>query len=1409
MEQIEQSPLLNANDLSRTATGVWRDDAGQEFIYSDGDAAENSLRQILLSVKDRSSLSLELEKEISDWISEYHLSGERANVYRFLNLEGLRNGLELGAGCGAISRYLGEQGIVIDAVEGNSRRADICKLRCEDLDNIHIINANFNNLNFPSSSYDAVFLNGVLEYAARFLPGSKDDRTALLAILARAASSLKEDGLLFVAIENRMGLKYWLGANEDHYGKAYKGLYGYPAGLGIKTYDKGEWDSLLTDLPGDFFHRFIYPFPDYKMARSVLADSFIEKYPFAHSNLYRMSSTDNGRVLAADLHEFLLWKALHNSGHFQEYANSFFIILSRNAERLNKVCDHDFMHFSGRGRKPAFRTITAKPQDQAVVKKECLLKDVSGGSTFLQHNLDDAEYVSGPLLVSSWLHAALEDDENVFEQCIRDYYEFLQNYWLRHPANDDAFDLLPFNIVVADNGDWRIIDKEWRLTLTLSPEFLLFRTLLWFPLGNENILENIFTKFKISTLHDFISYGFGLLSLSLEEKLDDFVALEERVQAEIETQIRSHPIKNKLMEPCRRRSLGVQADSFPAQVYWSVENAQWSEDNSVIASGRVGGDPQVLSFKLPSAAKGLTRLRFDPADRGGFFRIHRLTVSADNGTGGEHERITWSLEGVAAIAAAAEMTNISYCKNFLGELFISVSDDPSLVFDLPGHFRAGRGIGAVLVEVEMDWPKSADFLVVMDSLGKKLVKQESELVKQTSELERLQQTYENHSLEQAAMISRQAEKLQEISGQVRAKDIHITTLEGEISAMKRTLAWRTAEFIRNKIYYRLLDGSVLLKKSIRTVRQEGFRQFWRKARLAMNTSADAATLGLRREDYDLWVQHHRLTDHDIMEIRNNSKAFRIKPLISIIVPVYNVDQVWLEKAIDSVRNQLYDNWELCLCDDCSPKAHVREVLKRYAGLDKRIKILLKEKNEGIAVTSNAAFSLATGDYVGLLDHDDELSIDALYENVKVINEVPGVGLIYSDEDKLDMQGNRVDPFFKPDFSPELICSQNYICHFSVIARSILDEIGGFREGFDGSQDHDLVLRVIEKAQKVHHIPKILYHWRKIPGSTAAVYDSKSYAWEAGRKAVEEFLVRSGVRATVSLGRYQGSYRVRREIIDEPLVSVIIPFKDKSDILKTCIDSIIKKSTYKKFEILGVSNNSSEKETFSLMRSLSEQDQRIQFVEYNVPFNFAAICNHAVDLAKGDYVVLLNNDTEVISPEWLESLLEQAQNPDVGAVGGKLYYPDYRVQHAGIVIGMAGVAGHPHHFFHKDDVGYYARPHVIHNVSAVTGACMMVRKQLYLAVGGMDSEQFAIAYNDVDFCLKLLRKGYRNVFTPYSEMFHHESLSRGYEDTPEKLERLTRESEAFRRKWHDLLEKGDPYYSPHLTLAGENFALRLQ
>ncbi|MDW7772673.1 MAG: glycosyltransferase [Desulfobulbaceae bacterium] len=1391
MDNKNKSPLIACNGLTHAAYGLWSSIAGRDINYSDGDAAENTLMEILRQAGDRTASSLELEAAIYDWVTEYHLSSDRANIYRFLDLSGVRTGLELGAGCGAVTRYLGEQAIMLDAVEGNRRRAEICRLRCNDLENVHVVHADFNGLKLPESSYDAVFLTGVLEYAGMFLPKTIGDRSALLEVLSRACSSLNGDGLLCIAIENRLGLKYWLGAREDHFGRQYVGLYGYPEEIGIRTYDRTEWESMLAALGGEYSHRFIYPFPDYKMARAILSEDFITGREHAYSHLYRMLSRDNGTPIQSEMNEFLLWEGLHKTGRLRDFANSFFILVGRNSDRLDKACPYDFMHFSGRGRKPGYRIRTSKRADRDVVQKEYLLPGKAGEPTaWLTHDLGDAPYRSGSLLITRWIHALVHSDPAVFEECIREFYRFLKKYWAENSRTDDAFDLLPFNIVVDGEGAWHRIDTEWHVHVPFTPEFILFRALLWFPFTSEMLLGPVLERNGLETVQDFIGYGFQLVSLDPVDRLAGFVALEESIQAEIEMQVHSQPVQKLLRENLRYRNVNVRPETFPVQLYWSGENGEWSEDRCIDRTARIGADSQTITFRLPPTAKNAARLRFDPVNQAGFIHISSLRAYAQ-----PDGQLIWEINGSSAIAAAASMNNLHYCKSGLGEVFIATSNDPSLIFDPPEKVKEAMDRGPVTLQIEMDWPRSTDFLVAMDSLGKKLVRLELEREEERNRFIR-------------EFSRKYTEEIKEKSDQVRTKDIHIGNLEAELTAMKQTRIWRNAEWMRRRIYYPLLDARVLLKKSFHTLRHEGPGQVIRKARRVMSETPSAETVGQCQHDYDLWMEKHRLTGDDLARIRQDIAGLPVKSLVSIVVPVYDVDEVWLTRTIESVRSQLYENWELCLCDDCSPKPHIRQVLQRYAELDSRIKVLLSEKNSGIAAASNMALSLATGDFVGLLDHDDELTVDALYEVVRVINQQPEADLIYSDEDKLDMQGRRVDPFFKPDFSPELIYSQNYICHFTVIRKSILDEIGGFREEFDGSQDHDLILRTIEKARRVCHIPKILYHWRKIPGSTAAVYDSKSYAWEAGRKAIEESLARTGIKGKVYFGKYQGSYRVQREIIGRPPVSVIIPFRDKADLLRKCIGSILEKSTYPHFEILGVSNNSSELDTREAMAALTRRDKRVRFVEYNVPFNFAGLCNHGVEQAGGEYVVLLNNDIEIITPEWMEALLELAQADEIGAVGGKLIYPDQRIQHAGIVLGMAGVAGHPHHFFHKDDVGYYARPHVIHNVSAVTGACMMVGRDLYRDAGGMDSEHFAVAYNDVDFCLKLLRRGLRNVFTPYCEMIHYESATRGYEDTPDKLARLQKEAAFLAQKWPEYIGREDPWYNPNLSLESENFAVRL-
>jgi len=534
--------------------------------------------------------------------------------------------------------------------------------------------------------------------------------------------------------------------------------------------------------------------------------------------------------------------------------------------------------------------------------------------------------------------------------------------------------------------------------------------------------------------------------------------------------------------------------------------------------------------------------------------------------------------------------------------------------------------------------------------------------------------------------------------------------------------------------------------------------------------------------------------------------FDKKPLISIIMPVYNVSPEWLDKAIISVESQWYENWELCIADDKSTNKETLDYLKSIN--NPKIKITFLEKNLNISGASNAALSLAKGEYIALLDNDDELTPDALYEMVKVINQTDA-DFIYSDEDFISTEGVCSNPHYKPDFSPDLLLSHNYITHFSCFKKVLLEKVGYFNSQFDGSQDYDLFLRLTEQTNNIEHIQKVLYHWRTIEGSTSADSEAKPEAIERSKRVLEAAMHRRGIDATIEYGNLNHFFRVKYTIKNNPLVSIIIPFKDKPELLDMSINSILEKSTYQNYEIIGISNNSEEQETFDMMDRLERKDTRVSFYEYNIEFNYADINNYAVNTyAKGEHILLLNNDIEVIEPTWLEAMLEHSQRDEIGCVGAKLYYPNDTIQHAGVIIGLGGYAGHSHKMYPRDNPGYFNRLNAIQNLSAVTAACLMIKKRIYQEVEGMDEVNFKVAYNDVDFCLRVLEKGYINLFTPYAQMYHHESISRGYETTPEKIARFQTEKEALSQRHKHILTQGDPYYNPNLTQDKEDFSLCL-
>ena len=540
------------------------------------------------------------------------------------------------------------------------------------------------------------------------------------------------------------------------------------------------------------------------------------------------------------------------------------------------------------------------------------------------------------------------------------------------------------------------------------------------------------------------------------------------------------------------------------------------------------------------------------------------------------------------------------------------------------------------------------------------------------------------------------------------------------------------------------------------------------------------------------------------KIEKEITLFTKQPKISIIMPVYNISPQWLKLAIDSIEAQWYTNWELCIADD---KSTNNDTLVYLKSLDNpKIKVTYLEQNSNISAASNAALDLAEGEYIVLMDNDDEITPDALYEMVKVIN-TTDAEFIYSDEDFNSTEGVCSNPHFKADFSPDLLLSHNYITHLTCFSKVLLDKVGHFNSQYDGAQDYDLFLRLTEATNNIYHIPKVLYHWRTLETSTSANSEAKPEAINRGKQLIEDTLARRGINASVVHANLNHYFRVQYAIEGEPLVSIVIPFKDKPELLDMCINSILDKSSYKNYEIIGISNNSEESETFKMMKSLEAKDNRVSFYEYNVDFSYSDINNHAVNsYVKGTQILLLNNDIEIISPDWIESMLEHSQRPEIGCVGAKLYYPNDTIQHAGIIIGLGGYAGHSHKMYPRDNPGYFNRLNVIQNLSAVTAACMMVKKDIYIELGGLDNEAFKIAYNDVDFCLRVREKGFLNIFTPYAQMYHHESLSRGYEDTAEKIARFNAEKISLDQRHGAFIKNGDPYYNPNLSLDTEDFSL---
>lgn len=659
-------------------------------------------------------------------------------------------------------------------------------------------------------------------------------------------------------------------------------------------------------------------------------------------------------------------------------------------------------------------------------------------------------------------------------------------------------------------------------------------------------------------------------------------------------------------------------------------------------------------------------------------------------------------------------------------------------------------------------------------------------------------------------------------------DSSLQAARGDLESVLASTSWRMTKPVRwfGRMMRRLKNGAqayrvarsrhasglAVVRRAWRVYRTGGWGAVKQKARSLLQRTEPALHDRQSADepaplDYSEWVRRYDTLDESrIAALQSRADVLPVRPLVSILMPVYNPQLEDLRRAIASVQAQIYPAWELCICDDASTDKSIRPYLEKVAGEDSRIRLVLADRNGHISIATNSALEVACGEWVAFLDQDDELRPHSLLCVMERLVQDQNVRVVYSDEDKILPNGLRFDPYFKPDFNLGLLRSHNYMCHFSIYQRAFLMDLGGLRAGFEGAQDYDLALRAADRLPRdaILHIPHILYHWRVSPGSTAAGHGNKSYAFEAGRRALAEHLARNGLNGAIEEApEAPGMYRIHwTRPRQTPMVSIIIPTRNGEALVRQCLDSL-KQTAYPAYEVILVDNGSDDSAALALFAE-REAEGEIRIVRDDRPFNFSMLNNNAVHCAaRGEFVLLMNNDIEIVHPSWLDEMVGAAMEPGVGCVGARLWYPDGRLQHGGVIL-VCGVAGHAHKYLPRGEHGYMGRAVLAQDFVAVTAACLLVRRSIYEEVGGLD-ESLAVAFNDVDFCLRVHGAGYRNHWTPYAELIHHESVSRGYENTPEKQMRFQREIDTLQSRWAALLKK-DPSYNPNLTYDAEDFAL---
>lgn len=1435
-------------------TGIWVRDDYQGLAYSDGDESEEGIARIIREAEDLSVLSKEMINKSAGWAATYHLDSARGNILRPFERYLSGRILEIGAGCGAITRYLGECGGSVLSLEGSVRRAQITASRTRDLDNVVVVAERFEEFD-TDERFDVVTLVGVLEYANVF----SQDKDAALLMLKRVRKLLLPDGKLFIAIENQLGLKYFAGAPEDHIGVPMYGIEGRYTKGKPQTFGRKELGGLIK-AAGFHQSEFLYPAPDYKLPHSIITEQGFKTASFDAAALaWQSAKRDLQLPKATTFNLERTWPVVISNGLGTELANSFLVAASCETETC--VAANILAYHYNTGRIPVFCKSSrfVKTPTGIEVQHVRLLKDpgIQPESDF-QHILTKVDrYVSGTPLSQSFVNIATTPDWTSpnFGAFIRDYLEHLRTLLSVHGSSlaltriDEQLpgifvDAVPQNILIKSDGTPQFIDVEWDLSEGVELGYLLVRGLLPLITSTQPFHPSIMSPTRKQFVIEVIETA-GLVIT--EDDINRYVALESLFQGLVTGRSASEFLDWKPNEAINQKVVPAAAP-LHAKLYYSNGDGEFKE-YACIANELIPGHQQ-LCFSFATMPARPRRLRLDPVDQKVSFALDNVRLLR-----GGNEVWAWDRD-VQSLIATSGLMRVD--KSGSPVFFLSLDDDPYLELPVDLSFIDDvqhlslhldlvlytDEVMARLVSVELN--TVTQYQQALQSSLAPLAEQIQTLSRSVGDLGRvtngLAESVAETDHETIETIERLLNDQHEIVSQRDAqiellrhalltqqvdKDTLIHRLNLHIIALEASYSRRLAAPIRKSIgaIRRVKRFSAMVPtmvqrgggltetigRTVRVLKQHGVKGLVERVRWFSGTDHGQDEKPLdpgvpSRHDYEAWIKRYdTLSVQSRWEITEHIRTWEKQPLISIIMPVFDPPLDLLRAAIDSVRYQLYPHWELCIADDGSTNADVRHYLEQIQHDDQQIKVVFREHNGHICAASNSAIALAAGEYLALMDNDDLIAEHALYWVARAIVESPGVGLIYSDEDKIDLQGKRSSAYFKPDWNAFLFRSQNMICHLGVYRRDIVEQAGGFRLGFEGAQDYDLAMRCIEllTPSQIVHIPRVLYHWRIHEGSTAQGGDQKPYAAEAGVKALNEHLQRQSMAAHAEL-LPMGMYRVRHRLPDVlPRVSIIIPTRNAHALVKQCIESIRQLTTYENYEIILVDNGSDDDESLGYFAEL-ESETDVLVIRDDRPFNYSALNNLAVSQANGELVALINNDIEVISPDWLEEMVSLALLPEVGAVGARLWYPDDRLQHAGVIIGVGGVAGHSHKYLPKGEYGYFCRASLIQEMSAVTAACMVIRKSVFEQVNGLDEVNLKVAFNDVDFCLRVREAGYVNVYTPFAELYHHESATRGAEDTRRKKKRFKGEIDYMLSRWPAI--KMDYAYNPNLTLDHEDFGL---